>query len=153
MSTRNSGSTPLLAPEFRNPLFLKTLCQGLNVKGERRLPRGFHGITAMFDLYLTMINTRLASALDFDAKTPLVRLALEAVSEAMLDGGERWLARTKANGLVVGPVIAALFVAVWEIFVSSRQAADDAIVAAPPVPAARSGSPASSAQLHPPPAP
>jgi predicted PurR-regulated permease PerM len=58
-----------------------------------------------------------------------------------------------ANGLVVGPVIAALFVAVWEIFVSSRQAADDAIVAAPPVPAARSGSPASSAQLHPPPAP
>ncbi len=58
-----------------------------------------------------------------------------------------------ANGLVVGPVIAALFVAVWEIFVSSRQAADDAIVAAPPVPAARSGSPASSVPLHPPPAP
>jgi hypothetical protein len=49
-------STPLLTPEFRNPLFLKILCRGLNTKGERRLPRGFHGITAVFDLYL-MLST------------------------------------------------------------------------------------------------
>ena len=57
-------STPLLAPEFQNPLFLKTLCRGLNAKGERRLPRGFQGITAVFDLYLSAVNERLASNLD-----------------------------------------------------------------------------------------
>jgi hypothetical protein len=51
-------STPLLAPEFRNPLFLKTVCRSLNAKGARRLPRGFQGITAVFDLYLTAVNDR-----------------------------------------------------------------------------------------------
>jgi hypothetical protein len=65
-------STPLLEPEFRNPLFLKTLCLGLNAKGERRLPRGFHGVTAVFSLYLEAINGRLASLLDFNPKHGLV---------------------------------------------------------------------------------
>lgn len=64
-------STPLLAPEFRKPLFLKTLCRGLQAKGERRLPRSLHGITAVFDLYLGDINGRLAELLGFDV--PLLR--------------------------------------------------------------------------------
>lgn len=93
-------STPLLAPEFRNPLFLKTLCQGLHAKGERRLPRGFHGITAVFDLYLTSVNRRLASGLGFDGRTPLVRQALEAVTKATLDSGETWLTLVKAVEVV-----------------------------------------------------
>ena len=93
-------STPLLAPEFRNPLFLKTLCSGLNAKGERRLPRGFHGLTAVFDLYLSAINERLASTLDFNPRMPLVRRALEAVSRALLDSEERWLSLAKAGEVV-----------------------------------------------------
>jgi predicted PurR-regulated permease PerM len=36
-----------------------------------------------------------------------------------------------ANGFVIGPVIAALFVAVWEIFAASRVS-----TVAPPAPAA-----------------
>jgi hypothetical protein len=93
-------STPLLAPEFRNPLFLKTLCRGLNAKGERRLPRGFQGITAVFDLYLSAVNERLASSLGFDQRTPLVRQALEAVAKAILDSGEPWLTLAKAKEIV-----------------------------------------------------
>ena len=93
-------STPLLAPEFQNPLFLKTLCLGLNMKGERRLPRGFHGITAVFDLYLSGVNNRLASTLDFDSRTLLVRRAVEAVAEAIADSGEPWLTLTKAREVV-----------------------------------------------------
>jgi hypothetical protein len=93
-------STPLLAPEFRNPLFLKTLCHGLNAKGERRLPRGFHGMTAVFDLYLSAVNKRLGAALGFDPRTPLVRQALEAVSKALLDSGEGWLTLGKAGEIV-----------------------------------------------------
>ena len=93
-------STPLLAPEFQNPLFLKTLCRGLNAKGERRLPRGFLGITAVFDLYLSAVNKRLASSLDFDSRIPLVRKAVEAVAEAILDSGESWLTLTKAREVV-----------------------------------------------------
>ena len=93
-------STPLLAPEFRNPLFLKTLCRGLNAKGERRLPRGFQGITAIFDLYLDAVNERLASALDFDRRTPMVRQALEAIAKAILDSGDSWLDLAKAKEVV-----------------------------------------------------
>jgi hypothetical protein len=93
-------STPLLAPEFQNPLFLKTLCRGLNAKGERRLPRGFQGITAVFDLYLSAVNERLALSLGFDARTSLVRQALETVARAILDSGESWLTLAKAAGIV-----------------------------------------------------
>ena len=93
-------STPLLAPEFRNPLFLKALCEGLSAKGERRLPRGSQGISDVFDLYLDGINERLASALDFDGRTPLVRDAVEAVVEGMLQQNRYWLPLAKARELV-----------------------------------------------------
>ena len=93
-------STPLLAPEFQNPLFLKTLCRGLKAKGERRLPRGLHGITTVFDWYLNAVNDRLASTLDFDSRIPLVRQAVEAIAEAILDSGEPWLTLTKAREVV-----------------------------------------------------
>jgi hypothetical protein len=99
-------STPLLDPELRNPLFLKTLCRGLHAKGERRLPRGLHGITAVFSLYLDAVNERLATQLGFDPRTPLVRQALEAVASALLDCGERWLdlqtAKTVVDALLPG---------------------------------------------------
>lgn len=93
-------STPLLAPEFRHPLFLKTLCRGLNARGESRLPRGFQGITAIFDLYLSAVNERLASNLDFDKRTPLVRQTLEAFTEAIIDSGKPWLNLSKAQEIV-----------------------------------------------------
>ena len=43
-------STPLISPEFDNPLFLKTLCLGLQGQGATRLPHGIHGITEIFNL-------------------------------------------------------------------------------------------------------
>jgi hypothetical protein len=93
-------SSPLLDPEFRNPLFLKTLCCGLHTKGERRLPRGLHGITAVFDLYLDAVNDRLATDLDFDRRIPLVRQALESVASSMIDSDERWLEMPTAKEVV-----------------------------------------------------
>jgi hypothetical protein len=93
-------TTPLLAPEFRNPLFLKTLCRGLSATGERRLPRGFHGITATFDLYLNAINQRLASVLDFNPRHALVRQALEAFTGSLVLSDERWLTLSKAEEVV-----------------------------------------------------
>ena len=84
-------STPLLAPEFRNPLFLKTLCLGLQAAGERRLPRGFHGITAVFDLYFGATNARLATALGYHPRQNLVRAALDAVARDLVTVDEPWL--------------------------------------------------------------
>lgn len=90
-------STPLLTPEFRNPLFLKTLCKGLQAKGERRIPRGFHGITAVFWLYIDAINKSLAETLEFNPQKPLVRKALESVIEKMIDSGNQWLSLSDAE--------------------------------------------------------
>ncbi len=97
-------STPLLAPEFQNPLFLKTLCRGLSEQGQQRLPRGFHGISAVFNLYLDAVNDRLAQQLGYDARTPLVRRAVDAFAAALVDANERWLQRERA-ALVVDALL------------------------------------------------
>lgn len=93
-------STPLLAPEFVNPLFLKTICLGLQLMGKRRLPRGFQGITATFDLYLTAINSRLAQGFNFNPKRLFVRQALEEFAKALPDANKRWLTLAKAEEIV-----------------------------------------------------
>ena len=95
-------SAPILQPEFRNPLFLKTLCQGLHDSGERRIPKGFHGIAAAFDLYLKEINARLAKpeSLDYDPKNNLVRQALEGIAERLAEGETRWLLRSEAQTVI-----------------------------------------------------
>lgn len=93
-------STPLLAPEFQNPLFLKTLCRGLNEQRHQRLPRGFHGISAVFNLYLDAVNDQLAQQLGYDKRTPLVRRAVDAFAAALVDANERWLQREHAAQVV-----------------------------------------------------
>ena len=93
-------SHTLLQPEFRNPLFLKTICKGLHDKGETRIPRGFQGITAVFELYLESINSRLANGLDYDPRDNLVRAALHKISEVLLGTGNRWLPRARAVEVV-----------------------------------------------------
>lgn len=93
-------STPLLAPEFRNPLFLKTLCKGLKLTKQRRLPRGFHGITTAFNLYLDGVNEGLAARLDYNPRQNLVRNALETFARATASRDERWLPLTEATAVV-----------------------------------------------------
>lgn len=93
-------STPLLAPEFRNPLYLKTLCQGLQAAGQSRLPRGFHGVVGAFDLYLSGVNTRLARELDFDARKNLVARAMNGLARHMIGSRQAWLSYPQAEVIV-----------------------------------------------------
>lgn len=93
-------STPILQPEFQNPLLLKILCLGLKDRGERRLPRGFHGITSTFELYLETVNKQLAKELDFNPNDQLVHSALEKIATQMVKTEDRWLPRPKAEKIV-----------------------------------------------------
>ncbi len=95
-------STPILQPEFRNPLLLKTVCEGLRGMNEKRLPRGFHGITAFFDLYLDAVNKRLANVLDYNPSDQLVREALNELASQLSQVDGRWLERHQAENLVNG---------------------------------------------------
>jgi len=95
-------STPILQPEFRNPLLLKTVCEGLAGMNERRLPRGFHGITAIFDLYLAAVNKRLAGVLDYNPSDQLVRQALIELASKLSQVDGSWLDRHYAENVVNG---------------------------------------------------
>ena len=95
-------STPTLHPEFRNPLFLKTLCEGLRRNGETRLPRGLHGFTSVFDLYLDGVNKELAKSLDYNPRDNLVRAALNSIAEQLAASGRVNLPRRQAESLVNG---------------------------------------------------
>jgi hypothetical protein len=93
-------STPLLVPEFQNPLFLKLLCEGLKGKGEHRLSRGFQGITAIFEVFLNDVNTRLAYKLGFHKGHGLVQEALMRLAHAFTEHGDDWLPLARAQEIV-----------------------------------------------------
>ena len=95
-------STPVLQPEFANPLLLKMICEGLEARGERRLPRGFRGATGIFDRYIDDMNSRLVESLDYNPKDNLVRQALEVVAGQMIESESniRWLPRRQAEQAV-----------------------------------------------------
>ena len=93
-------STPLLAPEYRSPLFLKSICEGLKEAGHKRLPRGFHGISKVFRLYTDAINCRLAKTLNYDPKSELVQKALKSVVAAFPSHRQQWLSRSDAMSVV-----------------------------------------------------
>ena len=85
------ASAPLLGPGFDNPLFLKTVCAGLQGKGMTELPRGSQGITGIFDLYLSSVNDRLARVLGYPKRKPLVQNALREIAGAFAVATEKWL--------------------------------------------------------------
>lgn len=89
-------SAPVLHPEYRNPLYLKTICEGLSCNGHTRLPRGFHGITSAFNLYLDAVNKQLAETLDYNPQDNLVRGALNSIARQFLETRQRWLPRAGA---------------------------------------------------------
>ena len=93
-------SAPILEPEYRNPLFLKAICEGLRHNNERRLPRGFHGITAVFSLYLDAINERLAASLNYNQNNNLVQESLRNVARQIAKGRSRWLPRAQVEEVV-----------------------------------------------------
>ena len=93
-------TTPLLRPEFDNPLFLKTLCEGLHHAQMRRIPVGSEGISTVFGRFLDAIDADLAAELDFDPQGAVVARALDAVASTLAESGTRWLPRQQALDLV-----------------------------------------------------
>jgi hypothetical protein len=78
-------STPLLLPEFNNPLFLKLFCQSLYNAKLSRVPAGLRGLTAVFRFYIESIDKKLSRPewLDYDERTPIVPRAVERVADEM----------------------------------------------------------------------
>jgi len=83
-------SSPNLAREFENPLFLRTCCEYLDTEHLKQLPKGMDGVTAIFDFYLTAVADKVQRELKLIPELKIPRKALEQFLEACAaygDGG------------------------------------------------------------------
>ncbi len=84
---------PLLIAEFRTPLFLKIMCEGLAVRGINSLPRGANGVSVLFEFFLDAIEIRLQKPdkCNYAPTDRLVQRALDELAENMNSGGREWV--------------------------------------------------------------
>lgn len=76
-------STPILAPEFSNPLFLKTCCKALRSSGQRSFPKGLSGLTQLFEFYLESVENTIAVRKQYSPAEKIVQNALLGFSSRL----------------------------------------------------------------------
>lgn len=88
-------TTPLLVPEFTNPLFLKLFCQGVKANGWTQVPLGLRGITAILNMFLEAINGKLwkPDRMNYDRASNPVRQAADVIVRLMAKSDMSWLPR------------------------------------------------------------
>lgn len=94
--------SPMLNPEFQNPLFLKLFCLSLQQRGLHSMPPGYSGITTIIDFYLEGINHKLAAVeeWEYDEQLQLVRKAVENCLSRMVSDNTSYLKYEIAEGIV-----------------------------------------------------
>jgi hypothetical protein len=70
-------SVPILAPEFTNPLFLKTCCHALKENGTTSFPKGMHGVTRLFDFFLLSVEKTIARRKEYNPSEQIIKTALK----------------------------------------------------------------------------
>jgi hypothetical protein len=93
-------NVPLLVPEFSNPLFLKTICQGIKKRKLTRIPKGINGITDVLNLFIDSINEVLCERIDYDYQDNLVRESVHSLACKMAEKEQPWIERKEAKNIV-----------------------------------------------------
>lgn len=95
-------ASPLLNPEFNNPLFLKLFCKSLADSGLHIIPPGYNGFTSVIDYFLSSINKKLSAPeeLDYDERIPIVKNAVNELLTRMVDKNQDFIEYIEANELV-----------------------------------------------------
>ncbi|SHE90141.1 NACHT domain-containing protein [Dysgonomonas macrotermitis] len=95
-------STPLLNPEFHNPLFLKLYCLSLHEQGLHEVPLGYEGITNIIDTFLSSINYKLSKPenLFFDENLNLVKQAVNDIILYTIDNEVDYVPYQEANKII-----------------------------------------------------
>ncbi|QPL46915.1 ATP-binding protein [Halomonas sp. A40-4] len=84
-------AAPYFAPEFENPLFLRTCCDMLERRRARELPRGLDGVSSIFDFYFGAVVETLNQRMGLVSRRKLVETGLSALTEAMVAAGVGYL--------------------------------------------------------------
>lgn len=93
-------SAPILAPEFTNPLFLKTCCQALKADSQTSFPRGLQGITSLFDFYLESIEKTIARNKRYSPDEEIIKKALIAFASQLFPGYLSGIPQSEARSLI-----------------------------------------------------
>ncbi|MBS6928379.1 MAG: hypothetical protein KH152_07685 [Finegoldia magna] len=95
-------SSPNLNPEFRNPLFLKLLCEGIKKNGLTKVPVGFSGISNILNFLVEGVNKSLSSPKKyaFDSGFPLVKDALNEIIKLKTKIGGKSISLKDAHSAV-----------------------------------------------------
>jgi len=95
-------SVPLLHPEFQTPMFLKIFCEALKNEEIHHSPNGLHGITAIFDFFVSSIYKRLQSPdrLNLSPHSDVVRRVIDRVTMIMAERKTPWLPIAETEKLV-----------------------------------------------------
>jgi hypothetical protein len=62
----NLPKTPIINPEFSNPLFLKLFCDGLSKRGLSQVPEGYGGISSVMNYFIDNIDIKLGGPKYYD---------------------------------------------------------------------------------------
>lgn len=93
-------AAPNFAPEFENPLFLRTCCDMLERRGERSLPRGIAGVSSIFDFYLEAVADTLDRRLRLLPHRKVVQRAISGLTDAMVAAGTGYLPVDQADAIL-----------------------------------------------------
>lgn len=81
-------SSPNLAREFENPLFLRTCCSYLDAENLKQLPKGLDGLSTIFDFYLNAVALKVERDLKLVPQLHIPRRALNAFLQTCAEQGD-----------------------------------------------------------------
>jgi hypothetical protein len=96
-------NTPWLAPEFVNPLFLRSTCLALQRDGKSEFPRGLTGAKEIFAFYIKSVARNLGVGRDgSDDLVPAVSSPLRVISTEMASNRKDYISRDAATKIANG---------------------------------------------------
>lgn len=93
-------SAPILAPEFTNPLFLKTCCQALRDSGYRSFPKGLRGLSSLFDFYMQSVENAIAKKKRYTPAEKIVRNSLVEFASKIIPNNFDGLPKSEARAFI-----------------------------------------------------
>lgn len=96
----NLPNVPILTPEFCNPLFLKIICDTLEASGEKDFPKGFNGISALFNQYFKELDKKFAKKKDEYKYRDVVSAAVKLLAFPVFEAEYNYLRKQDADTIL-----------------------------------------------------
>ena len=93
-------NTPIMEPEFFNPLFLKIYCKSLKKRGENKFSQGSRSIETVFNLYVDSISETINKNKKYRKEEKIVSKALQSFALQMFPDNLYGLQTDKARKII-----------------------------------------------------